>query len=202
MQKKLIKFLSESLWFNFDYNFNRFLVSGGCLIFYVVPKDSAAETEYVNKKRNPMVKPFWQNLVGKKNFGQRIKFAYKEREGQSKLSFNFNSTTKHCFKFVLNSDCRSPRSLGIIVNVLTQANPNNHQFLYCVNFKRGQTSKNTICDYSIDILSRDKQQWKIMSHKFAICMYVVLRYLHLQLICTMHSVVSLSLNILGHLVNI
>lgn len=36
---------------------------------------------------------------GKKNFGQRIKFAYKEREGQSKLSFNFNSTTKHSFKF-------------------------------------------------------------------------------------------------------
>ncbi|XP_037030296.1 DNA polymerase interacting tetratricopeptide repeat-containing, protein of 47 kDa [Bradysia coprophila] len=34
-----------------------FLVSGGCLIFYVVPKDSTVETEYVNKKRNPLVKP-------------------------------------------------------------------------------------------------------------------------------------------------
>ncbi|KAJ6639138.1 DNA polymerase interacting tetratricopeptide repeat-containing, protein of 47 kDa [Pseudolycoriella hygida] len=36
----------------------RFLVSGGCLIFYVVPKDSATETEYVHKERNPLVKTF------------------------------------------------------------------------------------------------------------------------------------------------
>lgn len=43
---------------NIDFYFNRFLVSGGCLIFYVVPKDSTVETEYVNKKRNPIVKPF------------------------------------------------------------------------------------------------------------------------------------------------
>lgn len=44
---------NEIIYFYSD----RFLVSGGCLIFYVVPKDSTAETEYVNKKRHPLMKP-------------------------------------------------------------------------------------------------------------------------------------------------
>lgn len=36
------------------FSFNSFMVSNGSLTFYVVPKDSEVELEFVNKPRHPL----------------------------------------------------------------------------------------------------------------------------------------------------
>lgn len=42
---------------NFVYVSRSFLVSGGCLTFYIVPKDSEMEQEYLTKVRHPLLRP-------------------------------------------------------------------------------------------------------------------------------------------------